>query len=103
MGGDDDQNMFLCFFLPYCTANSIIEFCYCARLSIVLILLYKSHSFIVLFQFLIFVIDSTDRERLHISKSELYNMLSQEVSQVEIYVLYGSLLVLIFQTLHPHL
>ena len=35
-----------------------------------------------LFQFLIFVIDSTDRERLHISKSELYNMLSQEVGQL---------------------
>ncbi|XP_057292844.1 ADP-ribosylation factor-like protein 5B [Hydractinia symbiolongicarpus] len=29
-------------------------------------------------EFLIFVIDSTDRERLHISKSELYNMLSHE-------------------------
>lgn len=26
------------------------------------------------------MIDSTDRERLHISKSELYNMLSHEVS-----------------------
>lgn len=29
-------------------------------------------------EFLIFVIDSTDRERLHISKSELYNMLGHE-------------------------
>lgn len=29
-------------------------------------------------EFLIFVIDSTDRERLHITKSELYNMLADE-------------------------
>jgi len=29
-------------------------------------------------EFLIFVIDSTDRERLHVSKSELYNMLANE-------------------------
>jgi len=29
-------------------------------------------------EFLIYVIDSTDRERLHVSKSELYNMLSHE-------------------------
>lgn len=34
---------------------------------------YYSHT-----EFLIFVIDSTDRERLHITKSELYNMLAQE-------------------------
>ena len=37
---------------------------------------------ILLIQFLIFVIDSTDRERLHITKSELYNMLSHEVREI---------------------
>nr|XP_054767546.1 ADP-ribosylation factor-like protein 5B [Lytechinus pictus] len=30
-------------------------------------------------QFIILVIDSTDRERLHISKAELYQMLANEV------------------------
>jgi len=33
-----------------------------------------------LFQFVILVVDSTDRERLHITKDELYKMLQHEVS-----------------------
>lgn len=32
-----------------------------------------------LFQFLILVVDSTDRERLAVTKAELYNMLNHEV------------------------
>ena len=35
--------------------------------------------FVFVFQFVILVIDSTDRERLHISKEELYHMLANEV------------------------
>ena len=37
-------------------------------------------SFSSLFQFVILVIDSTDRERLSITKEELYKMLATEVS-----------------------
>lgn len=33
------------------------------------------------FQFVILVVDSTDRERLSITKEELYKMLSHEVSR----------------------
>ena len=36
--------------------------------------------FLSLFQFVILVIDSTDRERLSITKEELYKMLATEVS-----------------------
>lgn len=36
--------------------------------------------FMFLLQFLILVIDSTDRERLAITKAELYQMLANEVS-----------------------
>ena len=35
--------------------------------------------FVVFCQFLILVVDSTDRERLAVTKAELYNMLSHEV------------------------
>lgn len=35
-------------------------------------------------QFVILVIDSTDRERLHVSKAELYNMLANEVRYISI-------------------
>ena len=41
--------------------------------------------FVHLFQFVILVIDSTDRERLHISKEELYHMLANEVRKVFIH------------------
>ena len=34
---------------------------------------------VFLFQFLIVVVDSTDRERLAVTKAELYNMLNHEV------------------------
>ena len=35
------------------------------------------------FQFLIVVVDSTDRERLAVTKAELYNMLNHEVSYID--------------------
>ena len=39
----------------------------------------KSNFYSFSFQFLIVVVDSTDRERLPVTKAELYNMLNHEV------------------------
>ena len=39
----------------------------------------KANVYPFSFQFLIVVVDSTDRERLPVTKAELYNMLNHEV------------------------
>jgi len=42
-----------------------------------------NYCFFFVFQFLIVVVDSTDRERLAVTKAELYNMLNHEVRNIE--------------------
>lgn len=50
----------------------------------------QTSSCVFLFQFLIVVVDSTDRERLAVTKAELYNMLNHEVRTWEKLYVYES-------------